>query len=444
MLPFVGRERSLGKLRQLLRKKVASLVVVEGRRRIGKSRLVEEFAKEHRFIQFSGIPPEEDVDAQAQRDVFAGRLAHYLGFSTLKSDDWAVLFQMLADKTREGRVIILLDEISWMASDDATFLGKLKNLWDLELKKNSQLILILCGSVSVWIEKNILSSTGFFGRIPVKIRLDELSLYHCNQLLEAQEFIGSDYEKFQLLSITGGIPWYLEQLQVGISAQENIRQLCFSQDGLLVEEFNLIFHDLFNSRSDMYKKIVNLLANGDMEANEISDVLNYAQSGTLGNYLQDLIISRFVSRNFTWKLAQGKSARLSKYRLSDNYVRFYLKYIEPHFELIQSGTFQDVDFMNFPGWYTIMGYQFENLVLKNRKRIFNILGINPAHIVANNPFYQRKTTRQQGCQIDFLIQTRFNTLFVCEIKFSVHELDMRVIKEVEEKIKRISKPRGFS
>lgn len=100
-----------------------------------------------------------------------------------------------------------------MAMDDPTFLGKLKNIWDLELKKNHELILILCGSVSVWIEENILSSTGYFGRIPVCITLDELPLNECNSLLAEQRFKGSNYEKFLMLSVTGGIPYYLERVQ---------------------------------------------------------------------------------------------------------------------------------------------------------------------------------------------------------------------------------------
>src|SRR5438132_10542184 len=122
------------------------------------------------------------MTAQEKRDVFAKRLEDYRNLPRLRANDWTDLFTVLANQTREGRVIILLDEITWMATDDPTFLGKLKNIWDLELKKNPELILILCGSVSVWIEENILSSTGYFGRIPLTITLDELSLHDCNQL----------------------------------------------------------------------------------------------------------------------------------------------------------------------------------------------------------------------------------------------------------------------
>jgi uncharacterized protein len=119
----------------------------------------------------------------------------------------------LAREVKTGRTILFLDEISWMASDDKTFLGKLKNVWEDHFAKNSKLILILCSSVSVWLEENIISSTAFFGRISWTLSLDPLPLADCNQMLESQGFKSSSYEKFKILSVTGGIPWYIEQMQ---------------------------------------------------------------------------------------------------------------------------------------------------------------------------------------------------------------------------------------
>ncbi len=443
-LPFVGRTNSLQRLQLLLSKKTASLVVIRGRRRIGKSRLVEEFGKNHRFLQFSGLAPDKSVTAQDQRDAFAKRLGLYCDFPTLRSTDWTDLFQMLAAQTREGRAIILIDEISWMATDDPTFLPKLKNAWDLELKKNSELILILCGSVSVWIEKNILSSTGYFGRIPTEINLDELSLEDCNTLIEAQQFVGTSYEKFQLLSITGGVPWYLEQLQPGFTTEQNIKNLCFTEGGMLVKEFEKIFHDLFNSKAAIYKDIVKLLANGSLENHKIAEALNYPRSGALSNYLKQLTISNYVTRDRCWTFSNGKYNRISKYRLSDNYLRFYLKFIEPNLERINRGDYADVHLGTFSGYAVTLGYQFENLVIKNRKGIFNILGLNISEILSDNPYFQRNTSKQKGCQIDYLIQTRLNVLFVCEIKFSKNIIGHSIIDEVQEKINRLSKPRNFA
>src|ERR1700677_3118273 len=101
-LPFVGRDHALEQLDRLLKKKTATIAVVSGRRRIGKSRLIEEFAKNHRFLEFVGIPPDKGVTAADQRAVFAKKLGTSIGFPALRADDWADLFQMLAEQTRQG------------------------------------------------------------------------------------------------------------------------------------------------------------------------------------------------------------------------------------------------------------------------------------------------------------------------------------------------------
>lgn len=169
-MDFIGRDKELALLKRYLKKRISSLIVVRGRRRIGKSRLIEEFAKPYKFYSLSGIAPTEKSTAQTQRDEFASQLSRQ-GFPNIQATDWNDLFWLLGDKIKEGRQIILLDEISWMGSKDPNFLGKLKNAWDLHFKKNPKLILILCGSASSWIEKNILSSTGFVGRISFTLTL---------------------------------------------------------------------------------------------------------------------------------------------------------------------------------------------------------------------------------------------------------------------------------
>ena len=440
---FVGRKEELERLSSLLKKKSASLAVVRGRRRIGKSRLIEEFAKGKRFFSFAGIPPEANVSEQAQRDVFAEQLGRQINLSGIAMQDWSSLFSLLFRHANSGPAIILLDEISWMGSKDPTFLGKLKNAWDLEFKKNPKLILILCGSVSTWIEENIISSTAFFGRISLFLKLEELPLHSCSELLRSRGFRGSPYEVFKILGVTGGIPWYLEQIQAGLNADDNIRNLCFRKDGMLFNEFDKIFHDLFERRSSIYRPIVEVLAGGSMDFGGICKALKISKSGTLSNYLDNLIESGFITRDYTF-LVGGKTSKLSKYRLSDNYLRFYLKHVAPNRDRIERGSFENLAIPSIAGWNAIMGLQFENLVLKNRKIIWEKLGIKSADITADNPYFQKKTSIKKGCQIDYLIQTRFNTLFACEIKFSVNPLKSDILREVKDKLDCLILPKRFS
>ncbi len=445
MTPFVGRQRELQKLKDLSNRKTASLVVVKGRRRIGKSRLVEEFAKDSKFVSISGLPPSEGMTAQHQRDEFARQIARIFLIPIPYSADWSDLFWHLAYHTREGKVIILLDEISWLGIKDPTFLSKLKNAWDLYFKKNSKLILVFCGSVSSWIEKNILSSTGFVGRIDLILTITELSLSECNEFWGTQKKLLSSYEKLKVLAITGGVPRYLESISPKLSAEENIKQLCFVREGFLFNEFEQIFNDLFARRSENYKEILKgIIDQPYVTLDDIFHNLKIKKSGVISDYLNDLILAGFVQRDYTWSIRDGHISKLSHLRINDNYIRFYLKYILPNKNKIERDAFLARTLTTLPGWDTIMGFQFENLVLQNRLSIQKLLHIDPNEIINDNPYFQRRTTKAKGCQIDYMIQTRFNCLYVCEVKFSRNSIGVEVIKHIKAKIDALSLPKNFS
>ena len=362
----------------------------------------------------------------------------------LKASDWGEVFWHLGNHIPKERIIIVFDEISWMGSCDPDFLGYLKNAWDLYFSKNPKLMLILCGSVSSWIEENILSSTGFLGRISVDMIVKEMALS------EAQEFWGSSsnkisaYEKFKFLAVTGGVPKYLEEMLPEESAESNIQRLCFQQKGLLFREYDQIFSDLFSKKAQTYTDIVSTLSKEPLTLGEICHALQIQKSGSVSNYLRDLVLAGFLTEDCTWNLKSKISSTLKQFRLSDNYLRFYLKYIQPNKEKILKDLFENRSLLNLPGFETIMGLQFENLVVNNIKEVFKLLKIDPIEVVMAGPFFQRKTKLQKGCQVDLLIQTRYQTLYLCEIKFYASEITKHVVEEMEEKIRRLTYPRGYS
>ena len=441
---FIGREAELNNLKRFLRKKTASLIVVKGRRRIGKSRLIEEFAKGLTFYSFAGLAPTEETTAQSQRDVFSRQLSEQTGLPEMKADDWSKLFDLLYEKIKMGRVILLFDEISWMGSKDPDFLGKIKDSWDRKFKKNPNLIFFICGSASSWIEENILSSTGFLGRVSFTLTLEELLLKECAEFwLDGLKSI-SVYEKLKLLAVTGGVPRYLEELNPALNAEENIAAFCFKKGGILVDEFEHIFSNVFKRRTPLYRDIVTLLADGVKDTTEISQLLKVDVTGLLSDYLDELLLCGFVKRDYTWNVKTSQDGKLSHYRLSDNYLRFYLRYISKYKTKIDRGSFEFVSMAALPEWRSMMGLQFENVVLNDRRYICQLLDIQSGDIVNDNPFFQRKTSKQLGCQIDYMIQTKFDTLYICEIKFSKNPIGTEVIQEVQQKIARLNRPKGFS
>lgn len=437
--PFYGRKDELDRLGSLLKKKTSSLIVVKGRRRIGKSRLILEFSKGLKTFIFTGLPPTENTNAKTQREYFVQQMERLLGIRGVKPDDWGDIFWQLSKAIPSTQALVVFDEINWMGSCDHTFLGKLKSAWDLNFKNNPKLMMILSGSMSSWIDENILSSTGFMGRISLELTLDELPLPVCNLFWRNKARSISSYEKFKILSVTGGVPRYLEEIDLDLSAEENIYNLAFRKGGLLVEEFDRIFSDLFSTRFLRYKQIVERLVDGNATMEQICTAINLEKGGTISAYLEDLVETGYIVRDYTWNIKSGKESNLCKFRLRDNYLRFYLKYIEPRRTQIEKNRV-----VTPPAWTTVMGIQFENLVLNNFHRIYELLGIDPGEIIYDNPYFQRSAKTHAGCQVDYLIQTRFNTLYICEIKFSKEPIGTSVIKEMQQKIDCIAKPKGFS
>lgn len=444
MTPFIGRAYELNLLYGLTKKNAASLVVLKGTWRTGKSRLAEAFASSYQYYAFSGLPPQHTSTEASEREAFFAQLGHYFDTKKLKSKSWWDMLWFLADQTTEGRIVILFDEISWTAARDPDFLGILKTIWDTCFKKNPKLILILCGSVSIWIQKNIVASTGFVGRISLQLTLRELPIQTCHAFLgkRAEQF--SPYETFKFLSVCGGIPRYLEEWQSHLSIDENINRMCFHENGILYNEFDQIFYDSITSEADVYRSIVLTLANRSQSRSELLASLNRTPGGKISEYLKNLITSGFVTQDYTWHLKSKKLSKLSRYRLSDNYLRFYLRYIEPQKEMIKSHQYKMTSLSGLPSWPGMIALQFENLVLNNRESIYSMLGIRRDDIEIDGAFFQKPTTKNSGCQIDHLIQTKTSVLYACEIKFSRHFIKSDIISEMQDKLKRLVLPRGFS
>lgn len=440
---FVGRSTELSTLSDLLGKATASLVVIKGRRRIGKTRLIEEFTQNKKTFMIRGLAPNDSMTAQSQRDEFARQLSITTGLPEIKADDWSKLFLLLYKEARSGRIIIVLDEVSWMGSKDPNFMAKLKDIWDTYFKKNNKLMLILCGSISTWIDENIINSTGFYGRISWVFNLQPLSLIESNSLLDSHGFRGSPYEILKVLSVTGGVPWYLEQIQGRLCADENILRQCFMPGGVLVSEYDRIFKELFGNKDILYRKIVGALLNGSSTYEDLANDIDYKSSGRFSLYLDNLVQSGFIVRDYKWNISKEKKSKISRFRLKDNYLRFYLKYIEPNRDKIEESRVTLPLSSSLPGWDSMMGLQFENLVVNNRNLLINLLNIQQHDILYDNPYFQRKTEKNKGCQIDYLLQTRYKNIYLFEIKFSRNPIDTSVIDQVKQKINAILVPRNM-
>jgi uncharacterized protein len=440
---FIGREQHLQDLNSLMRKKSASLVTCRGRRRIGKSSLIAEFGRSAaRFLALEGLPPRSGLSNRDQLQAFSQQLARQTNLPAVMLADWPQAFQWLASTIRNEWTVVLLDEISWMGGYDPDFPGHLKTAWDTLLKTHPKLIVVLCGSVSAWITENILHNTGFAGRDSWDVVLDELPLHACNRFWGKAGDRISATEKLNLLSITGGVPKYLEEIDPGLSSEENIRRLCFQREGILFREFDQIFSEVFGNRVATYKTILEALAHGSRTVQELSRSLGKERSGHLSAYLGDLVLGGFLAKDTVFEPGTGRDTRLQKFRLRDNYARFYLRTIAPRREKIEKGMLRKLSLDQLPEWPVVLGLQFENLVLGNVQSLVGLLRLGSTPLLAAAPYLQRPTLRKQGCQVDLLMRTK-HSLYVVEIKHR-ETIDPTVIDEVREKVTRLRPGRGLS
>ena len=216
-----------------------------------------------------------------------------------------------------------------------------------------------------------------------------------------------------------------------MTADNIIKQLCFEKDGLLVLEFDRIFHDLFNGKSATYKKILGSLKEGMKTLTEIRQDIDFSPSGTLSQLISHLMIAGFVKKQNLWSFKTTKSLKQSLYRIFDPYMRFYLKVIEPQRAKIELGAFNQFPLSSFPGFEAHMGLQLEYLLLQNRLFLLKSMGIFPADVICDGPYRQSQTVSAKGCQIDYLVQTSTKNLFVCEFKIKRKELQAEVIQEMQ-------------
>ena len=443
---FIGRENEMAALFELWEKRSSSFVVCRGRRRIGKSTLIEEFASRSgcRFIEISGLPPDEKMTNQRQIDSFCERLSIQTGRPRRDADNWQKAFSLLADAVGSRyKTVVLLDEISWMGKYDPSFPGELKNLWDMSFARRDNLVFFVCGSVSAWIQRNILNNTGFVGRISLEFILGEMRLDdsigfwgRTARHLDSREF-------FDVLSVAGAVPRYLEEINSRLSAEENVHRMCFTPGGYLFKDFYRIFNDIFGDSQTVKRDIMLSLRDGPRTVSEISHDVERAKNGHISDHLDELEKAGFVARDEGVNPETGAKALALRYRIKDNYSRFYLRYVEPHREAISKGVYVAPPLSELPEWDAIMGLQFENLMLNHLPEFYERFGLDRARVLSIAPYRRAASVRNgPGVQIDLLIQTP-RTYFVVEIKRK-RRIGVAIEKEVEDKVSRLRVRKGVS
>ena len=444
-LSFFGRDEIINRLAALWNKRVPSLVTCRGRRRIGKTTLIQQFANRSkaRFIKLEGLKPKPKMSNADQLAAFASQLALQTQAERSVPVDWLSAFTRLEREiSDDGRTVVLLDEISWMAYYDVTFAGSLKVAWDNLFKRHRRLVLVVCGSVSSWIKDWIIDSGDFYGRRSLDIVVPELPLSECvNFWGPAARRIGMR-EMLDVLCVTGGVPRYLEEVDPSLSAADNLRNMFFIPHAPLAVDFDEMFTEVITEQPTFTARVLRSLVDGRKSVSDISRVLGMQRNGHISRALDRLEECGLISSDSSSNPETGEMAREKIYRLSDNHALFYLRYVEPLRESIDRDAYEFVSLDALPEWETTMGFAFENLVVNNFRTLAKFLHLGKAPVLYAAPFRKRGTEGNEGFQIDLAIRQR-RTLWVVEVKRR-RNIGREVIDEVETKARRLHVGRDVS
>ena len=443
---FYGRKEQIERFMSLWRKPVPSFVVCRGRRRIGKSTLVKEFARQSGgvYLKLEGLAPEPHITNAKQLAAFRDQLAAQTGRKVPRLKDWTEAFRELdAALFSAGRKVVLLDEVSWMGARDKAFAAKLKVAWDNLFHEHDDLIVFVCGSVSTWIKKNILASKGFVGRITLDTVVPELPLSECAKFWRGRAGRIDPRDMMDVLSVTGGVPRYLEEIDPALTADENIRRTCFLPDGYLFREFAELFNDVISRTAPLKRRILEALSEGHMSGCELAERLDIDRNGHLSEIMGELETAGFIAKANGINPETGLRSRVDQYRIRDNYTRFFLRYVAPRIPEIGEGIFAFAGVDQLPGWDSMMGLQFENLVLNNFASLVPLLNLQGKLVISAAPFRCVRSSRGGGVQVDLLVQTE-GTAYVVEIKRSRGDLGVEVADEIRRKVARLPVRSGVS
>ncbi|MBI2343456.1 MAG: AAA family ATPase [Deltaproteobacteria bacterium] len=438
---FSGRDFERKKLARLAHAGEASIIVVYGRRRVGKTELIEQTYRKRNILKFEGI---EGGSEQQQRQQVLWQLSEYLHdplIAKLRLTTWTELFQLISQQTAKGVWTLFFDEVQWLAAYRTRFVAELKFVWDNYFRQNSSLLLILCGSSPSFIINKVLHSKALYNRSQHEIPLQEFILEDARAFLKKPRSLR---ETMDAMLTVGGIPEYLKYLDADSSVFLGLCKETFTQGAFFSNEYQRIFSSSLANHPDYIKVIRMLSRRPHATRNDIARSLRTTTGGYLTQILRDLELCGFITKYVPFQL--GAESLVVRYHISDAYLQFYFKFVEPHVEEIQMGRFNQnptrpLNRETYDQW---LGFGFERFCRRHHHRVAHVLGFD-AVSYTSGAFFNREVDRaKRGFQIDLVFERKDKVYTVCEIKYGRSPVTKRVIHDVEQKLRRFPNTRRYT
>lgn len=432
-----GREYELKLLKNAYESSKAELAVVYGRRRVGKSYLIKQFAADKKHLLFEGIEGEPTI---GQIENFQLQLKRQIKNPLLqkaKFETWNEIFDFLtsyfSEQAANEKLILIFDEFQWMAAQQSKLVALLKFYWDNHWKSKN-IYFILCGSIASFMVKKVIYSKALYGRITQQLQVKKLLPSGIKKFFKKKR---STDEILKYTLILGGVPKYLEDIDLNRSFEQNIQTLFFDPNALYLDEFEKIFNVHFKEPRT-YLKIIKSMDKKTLSLDEIAKLLNSKSSGGLKTYLDNLELAEFIRSTTSYESSTSKYPR---YKVSDEFSWFFIKYILPNARIIHAGggnsLFKSKIIHQWEPWF---GFAFENFCINNAILIAQLADFADK-VESFGPFFRKS---EPGVQVDLIFKRTDNVITICEMKYRNKKITADVISEVNQKINKLKIPKGYT
>ena len=397
-------------------------VAVYGRRRIGKTFLVKQFFKENFDFYITGAYQASRKD---QLFNFKMTLEGYSGKKRKTPQTWLEAFFQLKDylsSLGDRRKVVFVDELPWFDTPRSNFISAIELFWN-QWASDQNLLLVVCGSATSWMVNKLLGDKGgLHNRVTRSIYLSPFTLGETESFLSHNHIAFNRHQIVECYMMLGGTPYYLNMLQPKLSLAQNINKLFFEENAELKREFDFLFRSLFKDCKN-YRKIVEQLSKRakGMTRQELIEDCKITENGNLTTVLDDLCNCDFIRRYTSY----NKKQRDVIYQLTDLFSLFYLKYVKDANGMDETFWTDTIDSPSHRAW---CGYAFEQVCLHHVRQIKRALGIEGVQCNVCSWSVPSKVDeegrKQEGGQIDLIIDRRDQTINLCEMKFSLQPFEI--------------------
>ena len=418
---FIGRERELNSLNKLYHSGKFEFVVIYGRRRVGKTALINHFIDDKQAIYFMGV----ESNAKQNLENFSRNIMEYT--SGISAETSFLSFQSALETvfrlSQKERLILVIDEYPYVARASRSLASTLQMLID-RYKDHSKLMLILCGSSMSYMEDHVLAyKAPLYGRRTAQIKLNPFDFEEvCHYF---KNF--SSEQKAMAYGIVGGTPQYLLQMNDKLTIEENVKNTYLDTMSSLYEEpMNLLKQEV--REPAIYTAIITAIATGYSRMSEIATKVG-EETNICSSYLKNLIALGIVRKESPYG---EKASKKSIYSIDDNMFRFWYRFVPENASMIARGASDLVYRRIEPYFSDYMGKVFENIC---RQYLWKLLisGKTPIEFTSLGRWWGNDPVHRCQAEIDIMGEQDKNTALFGECKWTNEKIDLGVLETLIER-----------